>query len=289
MQNNSKQVYLGCFYMFLGIFMFGLGNVLIKKINLEVPVIQTLFVRALLSCLGLAVYFYLFGKKDLFKTHNRALQIVRGVIGFFSLYSLYLSFDLLPLTDATAISFATPLFITALSLPVLKEKVTTPLWIAVCVGFIGVSIMAEPTGHVTLLGAGVAIFSAFFESLVMLFSRLLSRKDAPLTSVFYHATVIAIIAGCLTPFFWVPVSFSMVLYLILFALISCLGQIFVVYAYTTAPAVALAPIIYTLMIWGALFGWFVWGESLSHNLLMGMPIVILSGLYIVRKESQKTL
>jgi drug/metabolite transporter (DMT)-like permease len=275
--------------MFLGIFMFGLGNVLIKKINLEVPVIQTLFVRAFLSGVGLAAYFYLFGKKELFKTHNRALQIVRGIIGFFSLYSLYLSFDLLPLTDATAISFATPLFITALSFLVLKEKVTTPLWVAVCIGFIGVSIMAEPTGHVTLLGAGVAIFSAFFESLVMLFSRLLSRKDAPLTSVFYHATVIAIIAGCLTPFFWVPVSFSTMLLLILFSLISCLGQIFVVYAYSTAPAVALAPIIYTLMIWGALFGWFVWGESLSHNLLIGMPIVILTGLYIVRKESQKTL
>jgi drug/metabolite transporter (DMT)-like permease len=289
MQTKSKQVYLGCLYMFLGIFMFGLGNVLIKKINLEVPVIQTLFVRAFLSGVGLAAYFYFFGKKELFKTHNRPLQIIRGVIGFFSLYTLYLSFDLLPLTDATAISFATPLFITALSFLVLKEKVTAPLWIAVCVGFIGVSIMAEPTGHVTLLGAGVAIFSAFFESLVMLFSRLLSRKDAPLTSVFYHATVIAIIAGCLTPFFWVPVSFSTMLLLILFSLISCLGQIFVVYAYTTAPAVALAPIIYTLMIWGALFGWFVWGESLSHNLLIGMPIVILTGLYIVRKESQKTL
>lgn len=275
--------------MFLGIFMFGLGNVLIKKINLEVPVIQTLFVRAFLSCLGLFAYFYFFGKKELLKTQNRPLQIIRGVIGFFSLYTLYLSFDLLPLTDATAISFAAPLFITALSFLVLKEKVTTPLWVAVCVGFIGVSIMAEPTGHVTLLGAGVAIFSAFFESLVMLFSRLLGRKDAPLTSVFYHAAIIALIAGCLTPFFWVPVSFFTTLLLILFSLISCLGQIFVVYAYTTAPAVALAPIIYTLMIWGALFGWFVWGESLSRNLLIGMPIVILSGLYIVRKESQKTL
>ncbi|MEI8320990.1 MAG: DMT family transporter [Alphaproteobacteria bacterium] len=281
---HKKTVFLGCFYMVLTVFMFGLGNALVKVIAAEIPVIQILFFRAILAVAMLWGYFKVTNKPHLMKSQNIKLQLGRGAIGFFSLYTLFLSFQLLPITDATALSFATPLFITMLSVPLLKEKVSMPCWIAVIIGFLGVSYMADPTGNVTLLGSAAAIVSAFLEGTVMILSRTLSKKDHPLTSVFYHVVVISLFAACFMPFYWEPVSWSLFLLLVLLTFISNLGQIFVVFAYSKAPAVVIAPILYTLIIWGGLFGYFFWGERLNEHLLLGLPVVILSGLYIIYQE-----
>ncbi len=282
--SHKKELFIGCFYMIAAVFMFGLGNALVKKITAEIPVIQVLFFRATWALAMLWVYFNFVKKKYLMKSHNMKLQLWRGAIGFFSLYTLFLSFELLPMTDATALSFATPLFITLLSVPLLKERVDGKCWMAVIVGFIGVTYIADPTGNVTLIGSGAAVISAFLEGVVMILSRILSKKDHPLTSVFYHVLVIAPMAACLVPFYWQPVSLMMGLLLFVLAFVSNLGQVFVVYAYSKAPAVVIAPILYTLIIWGGFFGLVFWGEALSSHLLIGLPIVILSGLYIIYHE-----
>ena len=83
--------------------------------------------------------------------------------------------------------------ITALSAPILKEKVSIQRWIAVLVGFGGVLIIAQPKGNVTFVGASIAIISATIEGVIMIMSRIL-KKDKPVASVFYHTGIIAFIA-----------------------------------------------------------------------------------------------
>jgi drug/metabolite transporter (DMT)-like permease len=231
------------------------------------------------------MFLYLFFTKNLswLKSHNPKLQITRGVVGFFGLYTLFWSFSLLPLPEATAFTFASTPFITALSYPMLREHVGLPRWLAVVVGFIGVLIVARPTGDVTLLGATVAITSAAIESVIMVWARLL-KKDKPITSVFYHTGFIAIIAAFILPFQWQTPSMENVFALMMLGLVSCLGHICIVYAYSIAPAVVVAPMLYTLIIWGALFGYIFWGEMPSSSLIFGVPLIVASGLYIVHRE-----
>ncbi len=285
MEDMSPKVaaYVGCASLAMGMLMFGIGNALIKKTSEELPVIEVVFMRSMFSVLYMFLYLVLAGKLHWLKSHNPKLQITRGVVGFFGLYTLFWSFSLLPLPEATAFTFASTPFITALSYPMLKEKVGVPRWVAVIVGFIGVLIIARPTGDVTMLGATVAISSAAIESMIMVWARLL-KKDKPVTSVFYHTGIIALIALFILPFQWVTPSMENVFALAMLGLVSCLGHIFIVYAYSIAPAVVVAPMLYTLIIWGALFGYIFWGETLSSSLIFGVPLIVASGLYIVHRE-----
>lgn len=285
MNNMTPKIsaYVGCASLAMGMLMFGIGNALIKKTSEELPVIEVVFMRSLFSVIYM--FLYLFFTKNLgwLKSHNPKLQITRGVVGFFGLYTLFWSFSLLPLPEATAFTFASTPFITALSYPMLREYVGLPRWMAVIVGFIGVLIIARPTGDVTLLGATVAITSAAIESMIMVWSRLL-KKDKPITSVFYHTGIIALIAAFILPFQWQAPSMENIFALAVLGLVSCLGHIFIVYAYSIAPAVVVAPMLYTLIIWGALFGYFFWGEMPSSSLIFGVPLIIASGMYIVHRE-----
>lgn len=271
--------------MFSGMFMFSIGNVLIKFTSVNLPVIEVLFFRGILSVFMLLGFLLLTNKICLLKSNMPSLQAFRGIIGFISGYFLFLSFDLLPLTDATAISFASPLFITMLSIPLLKEKISTRLWVAIVIGFAGVSYLAHPTGQVTFMGAAAALISAFLEGLIMVVSRMLSNKgDAPLASVFYHTFFIGTLAAFFVPFSWVAPNWTSSLQLFGIALTGTLGQLFVVLAYKYAPAAVVAPVIYTLIIWSGIFGYIFWGEKPDLDMLLGLPIVVLSGLYIILQE-----
>ncbi len=285
MNNMSPKVaaYVGCASLAMGMLMFGIGNALIKKTSEELPVIEVVFMRSLFSVFYMLMYLVVTKKLHWLKSHNPKLQITRGVVGFFGLYTLFWSFSLLPLPEATAFTFASTPFITALSYPMLREHVGLPRWAAVIVGFIGVLIIARPTGDVTMLGATVAITSAAIESMIMVWSRLL-KKDKPITSVFYHTAIITLIAAFILPFQWQTPSMENLLSLAALGLVSCLGHIFIVYAYSIAPAVVVAPMLYTLIIWGAMFGYIFWGETLSTSLIFGVPLIVASGVYIVHRE-----
>lgn len=306
-KNMSPQTaaYVGCASLAMGMFMFGIGNALIKESCETLPTIQVVFMRSFFSVCFMTIFLTVTGNLKWLKSHNYKLQVTRGVIGFFGLTTLFYSFAILPLPEATAFTFLAPLMITALSAPILKERVSIQRWLAVIVGFGGVLIIAQPKGNVTFLGASIAIISASIESVVMIMSRILKR-DKPITSVFYHTGIIALIAlvaillpPSVTALFPPQVAFFLdqwktpcahtLLTTASLGLVSCLGHVCIVYAYTIAPAVVVAPMLYTLIIWGALFGYMFWGETISTMLIFGTPLIIGSGIYIVRREKKERI
>ena len=289
-QNMSRQraAYVGCASLALGMFMFGIGNALIKEASETLPTIEVVFLRSAFSVGFMVLFLALSGNLGWLKSHNVKLQSMRGLIGFFGLTTLFWSFDNLPLPEATVFTFASTLVITALSAPILKEKVGLPRWIAILVGFAGVLIIARPSGNVTLVASTVAVVSATIEALVMLMARLL-KKDKPITSVFYHTGIIALIALISLLFFpqfgtWKSPDMHNLIVTSSLGFVSCLGHISIVYAYSIAPAVVVAPMLYTLIIWGALFGYIFWGEVPSTMLIVGAPLIIGSGIYIMHRE-----
>jgi drug/metabolite transporter (DMT)-like permease len=282
----KSKVWVGAFYMAAAMFLFGIGNALVKETAQTCSVVQIIFFRSLWALITLLAYMVFTKKIYLWKTQKSFLQISRGVIGFVSLCAMYYSFDVLPLTDGTALVFASPLFITALSYPMLKEKVEFKIWVAVFIGFAGVSIMANPSGHVTAIGVGAGIFSAFLEAIIAILARKLSSTENPVTTTFYHTLVLMLFAGAFLPFFWNAMSVSSFMLLIVLGILSAIGQVFMVAAYGAAPAAVVAPLLYTLMIWAALVGYMRWDEGFRLHLLIGAPIVIASGLYILFRENR---
>jgi drug/metabolite transporter (DMT)-like permease len=281
----QKAAYVGCLSLCFGMFMFGIGNALIKEASETLPSVQVVLLRSCFSVSYMFIFLLLTGNLKWLKSHNYPLQITRGVVGFFGLWTLFISFKILPMPEATTFTFLSPFVITALAGPLLKEKVSPQRWIAVLVGFSGVLIVAQPTGDVTLYGAGIAITSAIIEGFIMLMARLL-KKDKPVTSVFFHTGIIAIIAFIYLFFSgeWVSPSAHNILTVASLGLASCLGHVSIVYAYSIAPAAVVAPMLYTLIIWGAVFGYFIWGETISTMMFVGVPLIVGSGIYIVRRE-----
>jgi len=283
--NPQKAAYVGCFSLCFGMFMFGIGNALIKEASETLPSVEVVLLRSCFSVSYMFMFLLFTGKLSWLKSHNYPLQITRGVVGFFGLWTLFLSLKLLPMPEATTFTFLSPFVITALAGPLLKEKVSMQRWIAVLVGFSGVLIVAQPTGDVTLYGAGIAITSAIIEGFIMLMARLL-KKDKPVTSVFFHTGIIAIIAMIYLFFSgeWITPSTHNIITVAALGLASCLGHVAIVYAYSIAPAAVVAPMLYTLIIWGAVFGYFIWGETISTMMYVGVPLIVGSGIYIVRRE-----
>ncbi len=283
--NPQKAAYVGCFSLCFGMFMFGIGNALIKEASETLPSVEVVLLRSCFSVSYMFMFLLFTGNLSWLKSHNYPLQITRGVVGFFGLWTLFISFKILPMPEATTFTFLSPFVITALAGPLLKEKVSVQRWIAVLVGFSGVLIVAQPTGDVTLYGAGIAIASAIIEGFIMLMARLL-KKDKPVTSVFFHTGIIAVIAFIYLFFSgeWVSPSTHNIITVASLGLVSCLGHVSIVYAYSIAPAAVVAPMLYTLIIWGAIFGYFIWGETISTMMIVGVPLIVGSGIYIVRRE-----
>lgn len=305
---------LGCLSLSLGMFMFGIGNVLIKDSTAVLPVPEVIFFRSFFGIFYMSLFLILTNNFSILKTKNMRLQLIRGTIGFAALYLLFLSFKLLPMIQATVLTFSITLFITLLSVPLLKEKVDLKRGIAVILGFIGVTVAAVPENcndvtsllcNISALGIMAALASTSIDSIVMIMSKFLSKTDKPITSVFFHTGTITIIAGLalplgymlnasgslegisqLLPDPWIALNMDQLIGLAGLGLVSSMGHILIVYAYSIAPAVVVSPMFYTLIIWGAMFGQIFYGESISSNLWIGTPLIVLSGLYIVMQENK---
>lgn len=286
-KSNKKKVFMGAFFMLLTMMIFGMGNAFIKEVGEENHVMQIVFFRCTWVLVCIVGFLVSTKSLHLLKTTQLKLQMLRGFIGFFSMYAMFYSFDALPLTDSTVLVFASPLFITALSYPLLKEKVGLKRWIAVFVGFFGVFIMAQPSGKVTLLGVAAGLFSAFLEAVIGNMARMLSKEDHPITTVFYHTFIIWVISIFFVPFCWQPIQMENHIFLCILGALAAIGQVFLVKAYSLAPVSVVAPLLYTLIIWTSIIGYFRWGEKLGKEILIGGPFVIGAGIYIVYQAAKR--
>jgi drug/metabolite transporter (DMT)-like permease len=270
--------------MILGMFFFGITNAVAKATANDLPSSELIFFRGLVSSFLMLLYAKFRKSKNLLKVHNPKQQIWRGTLGFFQLIFLYWSFAILPMADATAISFATTLFVTALAFPMLKERVGIYRWTATLIGFSGVLFIAHPTGSLNISGALYAILAAFLEAVVMIYARQFGKTTKAFTTVFYYTITTCIIGGILSPFFWITPTFEQVLLMSLLGFAGTMGHIFIAMSYRFAEAAVVAPMFYTLMIWGIGFGYFIWDEIPTSTVLIGAALIIACGLYIVHRE-----
>ena len=217
---------------------------------------------------------------------NHRIVLMRVVFGTTSFVTFIEALKVLPLAETVAVSFAGPLFITALSVPLLKEKVGPRRWAAVAVGFIGVLIIMEPGTAVFQPAALWALASAAFYALAAIATRKLAvATSTSVILVWVNGYVLVIMAlGVVLLDAWVAMDWFDLMLLLGIAFASTIGQYLGVEAFRRAAPSLLAPFDYVALIWAGLLGFVIWHDVPSWSLVAGSAVLVMSGLYILQRE-----
>ncbi len=261
-------------------------DAVVKWLSPDYSTIQLMFFRSVFAFLPLAPLVLRNGLVGSLRTRRLGTHALRSLFGIAALGCFFWSLSLLPLADATAITFAAPLFVTALSLPLLGEVVRARRWTAVGVGFLGVLVMVQPGVGVLQPAALLPLAAALFLALMVIQVRKLTRTDSDTTIVLYYTLFATLVTGTMVPFYWITPGLTDFLLLAAVGVLGGLGQLALTAAFRRAEASILAPFDYTAMVWAVLFGFLVWGELPAPNIWLGVAIVIASGIYIIYREAE---
>lgn len=247
---------------------------------------EVMFYRSFL-CL-LIVTIFLASKKRLpdIKKANKKHQLIRGCVGTLGMIFTFWGFALLPLSEIQSILFAAPIFVAALSFPVLGEKVGKYRIIATLIGFAGVLMIVQPGVISSFIGGMVALAAAFFHAAVMLILRWLGKTEEPMITVFYFALISTLAMIPVMPFTMsMPTLYSAFLLLMVgisvFFLQVCLTK-----AYVYADATLIAPIAYVSLLWMILLDLTIWGYLPQSTTIIGALIIMSSSFVIIWREAR---
>jgi drug/metabolite transporter (DMT)-like permease len=277
--------------------LFAVMSALVRHLGDVAPVGQMVFFRSAFAIVPVVVIYAIRGELASAVYTGRPFgQLGRGLLSVGGMFSNFSALIRLPLADATAISFASPLITVALAAIVLKERVRIYRWSAVLVGFAGVIVMLVPRFDISnyaavgaataAAGSLFAIISAFCNAGTVIQTRRLTQSETTSSIVFYFSVVCAI-AGALTlPFAWHSPTGSELTALIALGVLGGLAHIFLTESYRHATASVVAPFDYSSMLWALLLGYWVFGELPSTLVYIGGSIVAGAGLFVIWRERQ---
>lgn len=277
----------GIIFMALAISLFALQNALVKWLAADYGTIQIIFFRHAFGLIPIAIFLWRSGGLPLLATSRRRDHIVRSLLGLVATAAIFYAFGQMPLANATAIAFTVPIFITALSVPMLGEQVGWRRWSAVFVGFAGVLVVLKPGADMLDPASLILIGGCFVVAYTMIMSRKMSRTEHTATIAVYVTVISIAVTAILLPFTWVtPVGTDWLLFAGV-GLLGGMGFMLVTHAYRVSQAAVVAPFEYIHILWAITLGYLVWNEIPGTNVAVGALIVIASGLYIVHRETAR--
>jgi len=225
------------------------------------------------------------GELRLLRTARPGLQFARGLLLALATTLFFTSLSVLPLADANAIGFVMPLFVAALAVPMLGERLEMPRLVAILFGLAGALFIVRPGSDLftpyALLPLGMAVCNALYQIL----TRKLAGVEPPLTSLVWGAIVGAVLLSAAAPFVWVsPQAASHGALILAIGVLASIGHFLLIKSYEFAGAGLLAPYTYTALVWAMLSGWLVFGDFPDGWSLVGMGIIVLSGLYLANRQ-----
>lgn len=274
----------GILLMMASMAVFTLLDASAKHVTQTLPPLVAVFFRYVVATfLSLAVIVRA-GGPTLFATGHPVLQSIRGLLLMISTVLNFIAIMYLQLAQTAAIFFTIPLWVCALSVPLLGEHVGIRRWAAVAVGFLGVLVIMRPwdaSFHWAML---LSLSSSVCGALYNIITRKVGGRDRAETSLFYVSFVGAFAATVPMPFVWqTPQGMEWPL-LVFMGLAGGLGHLMLIQAHRLAPASALAPFVYTQIVWMILAGYTLFGDVPDLWTLAGAAIVVASGLFVFARE-----
>lgn len=262
------------------------NDAIAKWLTERYPVGQVLAMRGGLVVMMVYGWAIVSGRGSVLRVKSWPLHLTRGGLMAVSTFLFVTSLWLLPIADAIAISFAGPIFATALAALILGEPVGWRRWSAVAVGFAGVVVMVRPTPEMFRIVALIPIVAAFVGALRDIATRKLGTGGESTLMVLIVSTSIVAFAGLLTlPFGWVvPTLPELGLFLITSVLVA-VAQGLMIESLRLGEVGLVGPFKYTSLLWALVLGLVVWGDVPGTWTLAGAALVVVSGLYIWHRET----
>lgn len=256
-----------------------------KHVTQDLPPAVAVFGRYAVAFLISTALLLHAGGPALFATRHPLLQAFRGVLLMVSTMLNFIAMMHLQLAQTAAIFFTIPLWVCALSVPFLGEHVGWQRWMAVIVGFLGVLVIMRPGSDSFHWAMLLSVCSSFCGAVYNIVTRKVGARDRAETSLFHVSFVGALAAAVPLPALWQTPEGLQWLLLAFMGLAGALGHLMLIQAHRLAPASALAPFLYTQIVWMILAGYLFFGDVPDPWTLVGAGIVVASGLVVFAREA----
>jgi len=282
---RRNQIPRGILYMVLSTVVFAGVNAIVKWEVALYPIGEVAFLRSVFALTAVALMILPRSGFGVLRTRRYREHLRRGLSQFGSMSCMMLAFRALPLGSAIAISFSAPLFTTLLSILILKERVGIHRWSALVVGFVGVLVVTHPGAGTVTWGAFFALANAVLISSVAIAIRRMSATESTETLTLYQMSVITLATVLLLPLGFVAPSWLDLLGLAIAGAGNGIAQFWWTRSLSVAPPSAVVPFNYLSLVWATILGFAIWGDVPTPALFAGSAIVVLSGLYILWRET----
>ena len=267
----------------------GCSDVTAKYLSATLPSIEIAWIRFLVFSLIMVPAMLPGTRLFALRTERPGLQVMRGIALLSSSLFFISGLRFLPIAEASATGFIAPLFVTALSIALLGEKVGVRRWLATITGLIGVLIILRPGSSAFHPAAFFPIVSALAWAGTLIMTRMMSGRERAITTMTWSAITGVCVISALVPLVWVTPSWHDILFGIFIGIASTAGQWIVVLAFRYADASVLAPFSYTQLVWVSVLGFFVFGELPDLWTIAGAAVIVCSGLYTAHRERVRRL
>jgi drug/metabolite transporter (DMT)-like permease len=255
-----------------------------KYLSDDLPILQITWARYFFTVAFVFPIMLFFYKKQLVWSDKPKLQILRGLILLSANIFFFYAISIISLAKALTLAFIAPLIVTAFSPILLGEKVGFRRWTAVAVGFIGSLVVIRPGFLELNLASLAALGTGFFYGFYLIITRKLSTSDNPLLTLLITGMVGAILVSLVIPFYWVKPTLNQWSLMAGIGVFACIGHLFLILSLKYADASKLAPLGYTEIIPNVIIGYYFFSELPDNWTYLGLFIIVLSGLYISRRE-----
>lgn len=271
--------------MLVAVAFFALMDAGLKLLSPHYPALQLAALRGV-SALPLVLAWALLsvGARGLLRVHW-PLHLLRGALGVAMMVGFVYGLRTLPLSTAYAITFVSPLLVTAMAVPFLREKVGPRRWTAIAIGLAGVLVVLRPTGEGMLTLAGFAVLgAAVCYAAAAITVRMLAQRDSTQAMVFWFLLILSVGAGALALRDWAPMRTEHWWIVAGIGITGALAQVALTEAFRVGEASLIAPLEYSALLWGVLLDLALWQTLPDGVTWIGAAIIIVSGFYLMRRE-----
>ena len=256
-----------------------------KYLSSDLPVLQITWARYFFTVAFTLPIMFFFFRKNLVWTVKPKLQLIRGLILLTANVCFFYSISIISLAKALTLAFIAPLIVTAFSPIFLGEKVGFRRWSAVIIGFIGSMVVIRP-GFVEInLASLAALGTGVMYGFYLIITRKLSSSDNPLLTLLLTGVVGAIIISFVMPFVWIKPTLNQWSMMAAIGIFACVGHLFIILSLKYADASKLAPFSYFEIVTNIIIGYYFFSDFPDKWTFLGLFIIILSGIYISRREN----
>lgn len=279
---ERKRHLQGILLMLLGMSCVALLDMTGKYLTRTYPVIQIVWARYVFHVLYMALLLGPRFGRDMLQTKRPGLQLARGVTLTLATVVFFKALSLMPIAEASAIAFLSPILVTVLAVLLLGERAGTATWIALALGFLGTLLIIRPGAGVFSWDAIWPLATAICFASYQIITRMLAGIDRPVSTLFLSALIGAILMSFIVPFHWMmPQSTPDLLLLASLGVSGSVSHYFIIKAFERAPAPLIAPYVYAQLVMVTVFGYLVFDDFPDTLSLTGMGVIVLAGIVLI--------